>query len=396
MKSNSNTIEKVGEINCTGCGCCISMCPVQAISFQYNNEGFFFPEIDNSKCIHCSKCYTRCPVITPVKKNKEGHISVIQHKDEKRILNSASGGGFYGIAEYVMSQGGLICGCVLNEKMLPTHILTDSIQDLVRMQGSKYVQSLISSEVYQAIFVALKEGRKVLFSGTPCQIAGLKSYLNDDFENLYTIGLICHGVAGPGLYLNYIHKIQNKIGGSLKDVQFRSRTVGNYPKNHSMRIITENGEYNKQAFNELYGTNFYHNRILRESCYSCQYASKERVEDITLGDYNEAVKKRIAFPSKNGFNIVICNTSKGTQLLKKAIDAFYWTDIDQGYEQINLIQPTLRPAARDLLKKATIDFDNPESDANYIYSVTLMDKIKSIIPAKIKNDIKKMIGRKKR
>ena len=249
------------------------------------------------------------------------------------------------------------------------------------------MQSKVNAETYQEIYTSLQDGRKVLFSGTPCQIAGLKSFLEKEYENLHTVGLICHGVAGPGLYLHYIKKKQNEIGGVIKDVQFRSRLVGHYPHNHSIRIVTNYGEYNKQAFNEPYAANFYHNRILRESCYRCRYASKDRVEDITLGDFNEAIKERLVFPSDDGFNIVITNTAKGEQLLDMAKDSFYWADIDQGYEQINLIQPTLRPSSRDVLKKANIDMDNPESDPQYTLSVTVMDKVKSMIPAEMKDHI---------
>lgn len=396
MMLDKHNIGKVNELDCTGCGCCVAICPVQAISYSYNNEGFIFPQVDTDICVGCGKCYERCPQVNPIKKNPIGSINVAQLHDEEKIKRSASGGIFWAIAEIVLENKGYVCGCVLDDDMLPVHIITNNRTDVLRMQGSKYVQSRLDISLYIRIQELLNVDKTVLFSGTPCQISALYSFLKKDYKNLLSVGLICHGVAGPGLYLHYIHRIEKQLGGTIKNVQFRSREVGAYPLNHSIRIETDRGVYNHQAFSDPYGSNFYHNRILRESCYRCKYAEMNRIEDITLGDYNEVVYNEIGFPSTQGYNILIINTDKGLSWVEKTKKNIYISKIRQDYRQVNLVQPTLRPKSRNKLKKAQVSMQTPYTLSGYVLRVTFADLIKKIIPSGIKDNIKMAIGRRRK
>lgn len=197
-------IDSVDALKCTGCGVCIAICPKRAIVFRYNNEGFLFPEIDGKKCVDCGVCYQYCPSVkaNPVDSIKDYYV--IQNKDPKVLHESASGAAFAGFAQYVIQQNGIVCGCILGDDLLPKHILTHSMDDVFKMQGSKYVQSYIESDVFENIKSQFMQGTLVLFSGTPCQIAGLKQYLKRDFQNLITMYFICHGVGSRGVFLNYI------------------------------------------------------------------------------------------------------------------------------------------------------------------------------------------------
>ena len=255
-KSLQVSIDSVKFNNCTGCLSCVAVCPRNAISFQYNNEGFWFPEICTDICINCGKCYRCCPEITPQHKNTSRKNYIVQHKDKSVVENSASGGAFYGFAQYIITQGGSVYGCVLNEQMMPIHICIEDENKIAKMQGSKYVQSYISDQIYQMIKLKLETDNMVLFSGTPCQIAGLYAFLGRDFPKLFTVGLICHGVASPGLYKHYIAKKEKEIGEKVLDVQFRSRKVGKYPENHSLRIMTEHEEYCRHGADDPYASCF--------------------------------------------------------------------------------------------------------------------------------------------
>ena len=394
MSTSKKNIKNVNELNCTGCLACIPTCPKNAISFQYNNEGFWFPSINDEKCINCGKCYSVCPSIALQNKNNTIKKNIVQIKDKDVLERSASGGAFYGLAQYIISNGGYVVGCVLDENMMPIHICTNNIAELSKMQGSKYVQSFISTEVYQSIYGLLSENKTVLFSGTPCQIAGVKAYLGRDFDNLITIGLICHGVGGPGLYKYYLSCKEKELGEKIIDVRFRSRKVGKYPNNHSTLIVTKNKEYCKHSLDDPYGSSFYHNRILRESCYRCQYASKDRVEDITLAVFDPDRKKNmLLFPSDRGFSTMLINTNKAFELMQKASSFLTAVDLQENYTQINLNQPTLRPVSRDELKKMHFDINHPEMNPGYTLRITFFDKVKRLFPQSIKDTVKRVIKR---
>ena len=194
------------RVKCTGCHACYSVCPRNAITMEMDEEGFLYPRIDQNKCINCSLCRGACPVLSIDTVEMENPIKTCyaacaKNRDERRT--SSSGGVFSAIARQVINEGGFVCGALFDEQLTLQHKVIQTESGLMRIKGSKYIQSKIGDS-----FITIKEllssGRKVLFCGTPCQVAGLKSFLKSDPDNLLTIDLICHGVPSPGLFNKYL------------------------------------------------------------------------------------------------------------------------------------------------------------------------------------------------
>ena len=394
MQSNGS-IDWIDRDRCTGCLLCMAICPQKAVTMKYNNEGFIFPQIEKNKCINCGLCLNNCPLVRSPQGKETIEKKILQLKDTNYLRNSASGGAAFGLAEVILRMKGSVAGCVLDNNMLPVHILSNKFEDIIKMQGSKYVQSKMTAEIYQAIKTKVLEGEKVLFIGTPCQVAGVLNICDKTTDNLFTMELICHGVTSPGLYRHYIESKAREIGGQIEEVQFRSRKFGRYPQNHSIRIKTTCNEYCVHALDDPYGSSFYHNRILRESCYQCPFASQKRIADLTIGDYDVPDDIKNDFPSELGFSAVLINSGKGRRLVEQALDLFESHQIETDYAPINLIQPTMRPKERDKMRDMHSDIDNPCKDIGFKVRITIKDRIKRHFPQSIKDKIKKQIWRLK-
>lgn len=395
--SKQKTIQEISDFQCTGCGSCAAVCPVKAISMVQNDEGFFYPEIDTETCICCGKCFAQCPVHNVTLHDAAPHFYALQLKDEEALHRSASGGFFYGIAAYMIANQGIVAGCVLDDQMQCINVCTDSMDVVKKMQGSKYIQSFVPPEVYRQIKQYLSDGVRVFFSGTPCQIAGLKQYLDCSYENLITMDLICHGVGSPGVFQRYIQKKERELKTSVKDVQFRPKGIRKYPDNHYIMLKDwkDNVVYCKYSpTGDPYGAAFYHNRILRESCYQCPWACRFRCADLTAGDYGGG--KQLPFKSEDGFSVVCINTEKGRHLLDEVRPYFEMVPLDRSYTQINLSQPTLRPQERDKMKKVQLKQDDPDYVVEALLQVTGKDRLKALLPQGLKDPIKKFIRRIRR
>lgn len=314
----------LAENKCCGCGACSIACPKKAISMVPNQKGgFIFPFIDNSKCIECGACENVCQYHNPCERNsvKEVYASAIK---DNRIMRSSSGGAFVEIATQFIKSGGVVFGVAMthiNNQIKPTHILVDDISDINVLQGSKYAQSDMK-DVFSKIQSFLIENRKVLFSGTPCQVAGLKTYLKRDFSNLYTVDMICHGVPSSKMFNDYLDFLGTKMSGEIIDYTFRDKQLGwginmrAYLKKRDGKIIEKIIPPEMSSYFSL----FLKSHITRESCIGCCYASADRVGDITLGDYwgvntahPEAVNtKRLDY--NKGVSCLFVNTEKGKSL----------------------------------------------------------------------------------
>ena len=211
--------------NCTGCGACYNICPQNAISMQGDKYGFYKPVIDNTKCVHCSLCEKVCPLDKNFTQDVEPKVFALINKDEKTRLKCASGGAFALFATQIINEGGVVYGVVWDENIIACHTRTDNLIDLEKMYSSKYVQSNIKNTFKQAKS-DLEKGTQVLFSGTPCQIAGLKSYLKKEYENLITIDLVCHGAQSPLIFEKYKKEfMKDKKNEKLININFRSKIV---------------------------------------------------------------------------------------------------------------------------------------------------------------------------
>jgi len=310
------------EYECCGCGACMNMCPVHAITLLENDVGFLFPQIDDEKCTGCGLCKTACAFQNIDEKNHPLSTYVAANQNKEVSKFSASGGVFAAIASAILKENGIVFGVILDEKINPVHVGIDKNSDLRPMQGSKYVQSYIGW-TYSEVKKLLNEGKTVLFSGTPCQVAGLKGYLKKDYDNLLTIDIVCHGVPNSKFFKEYIASLEKRFDGKIVEFKFRDKSIG-WGKN-GRAIFEKNGRtYSKKIYasESPYYACFLDDISFRESCYKCKYASDKRPADITLGDFwgiekeHPELLKNGTFREQDGISVVIANSEKGQQFLK--------------------------------------------------------------------------------
>ena len=298
--------------DCCGCGACSSICPQKCIYMKEDKEGFKYPKIEVSECNNCNLCNKICPVLNK-KKVTSGFKSYIAiNKDLKTRLNSSSGGVFSLLAETILRQGGVVFGASFDEKFLVNHISVDTVEKIDYIRGTKYCQSDLK-QTYMAIKEMLDNEKLVLFSGTPCQVEGLKHFLQKDYANLYTIDLLCHGVPSPRVWNKYLEELEMKYGSRVDKVSFRDKELG-WLK-YSLVIKFENGEEYKNEFKQdTFGKLFLNNICLRPSCHNCKYKNISRVSDITLGDCWGIVDTENELNDDNGTSLVIVHSENGQEL----------------------------------------------------------------------------------
>ena len=272
-----------------------------------DNEGFLYPVVDTSVCIDCGRCKRICPVLDSSKQAATPKAYAAKANDETIRLSSSSGGIFTLIAEKVLKEGGVVFGCRMNDSLEAEHVCVSSIQDLGALRGSKYVQSRIGN-TYTKAKEFLLDGQRVLFSGTPCQISGLRAYLGRDYDNLLTVEVICHGAPSPAVWRNYI---QDRFPGAQR-VSFREKTLG--WKNYHFEV--NGGEHSVCYTDNDYLRLFLDNVTLRPSCHSCKSKSGRSGADITLGDFWGIEKVLPEFDDDKGCSVVLVNSERGGEVLK--------------------------------------------------------------------------------
>lgn len=314
--------------NCCGCGACLNVCAKHAIKMEEDEYGFVYPRIDDSLCVHCGMCSKVCDFQNNVVQDFEPQeVYAASAKDREVLFQSSSGGIFALLAHKVLNDGGVVFGAAYvesGESISVEHIRVDNNDDLYKLQGSKYVQSNIG-EIYTLVKSDLIENRSVLFSGTPCQVAGLRSYLNKEYNNLYTVDIVCHGVPSQKLFHSMIKYYEHQFKGHIRNFSFREKRRG-WTDYYALIDVDIKGISHKKHIyckNMAYYQYFLQAVIFRENCYACKYAKRNRVSDITLGDYWGI---ETAHPSlfndnswrenlNNGISCVLANTSKGISLL---------------------------------------------------------------------------------
>lgn len=309
---NPYVLEKKSE--CSGCALCAAVCPVQCIKMKADTEGFRYPSVDYDKCIHCDRCRNICKESSKVITLGYQRAYIAWTKDEDIREKSSSGGMFSELATCILKQGGHIYGAGFDENYKVVHQCIEKKADLKRLCGSKYVQSEVDY-CYKEIKEKLEKGIKVYFSGTPCQVDGLLSFLGKDYENLYTQEVICHGVPSPKVWKAYITMMS--AGKKIKSVSFRDKTYGWHY--FSMRIETEKGKYVKRLGEDVYIRLFLENVILRPSCYKCRHKHLHRKADLTIGDCWSYDKNGVNVADDDkGISLVFANTEKGKKLLEES------------------------------------------------------------------------------
>jgi coenzyme F420-reducing hydrogenase beta subunit len=319
VETKSGSAIKLAEKSlCTGCKACSQSCPTQCISFIDNGEGFGYPQIDSEKCIVCHICEKHCPIIYGSVLNRIRIAFASRANNREILINSASGGAFTTISEKVLLEGGVIYGCAwLDKEWIAKQIRVSDFDGLKKLQGSKYVES-DSENTYIQVKNDLENGLWVLYSGRPCQIAGLKAYLAKEYETLITVDLVCHGVPSASMFKKYTGFYERKNHGKILEYKFRTHKNGQSGYFGGLIIII-NG---RRVFKPLiwqcdsYYYCFMKSLSYRDSCYRCQYAKQERVADITLGDF-WGVEKMIPGQNPGNISLILVNSSKGYELVSR-------------------------------------------------------------------------------
>lgn len=302
---------------CCGCTACKNICSVGAISLSEDEEGFLYPEIDKSRCAKCGRCKQVCPYNNDIAGNTPLKTYAMINRNSEELMNSSSGGAFIAFADAVLNDGGFVCGCIFDENLQAVHVLSSEIDTVKKMQGSKYVQSIVGG-VYKEIKEKLEIGKPVLFSGTPCQVDGLKKYLGREYPELYTLDLICHGVPSPRL-LSYFIKSEEINGKKINSIKFRDKKRNGWCTRGTVSYSIKNKKKIKiiSPFNNSYYQLYYlRNAVSRQCCYTCRYANTSRVGDITIGDYWNIVKISPETDTSGGVSAVLVNTEKGEKLIE--------------------------------------------------------------------------------
>lgn len=352
------------KTKCCACGACKNICPKGAIAMKEDEYGFLYPQIDEKKCVQCGICKKVCAYQNGQVKNIPIKCYAAVNKNKVELMKSASGGIFVAVATSVLKEGGVVFGAALDFEdghAHPHHIAVREISQLYRLQGSKYVQSAIEN-TYEEAKEELNLGKKVLFSGTPCQIAGLYGYLRREYENLFTVDVICHGVPSAKMFDDFLQNETNKRNvKKIKEYIFRDKKRG-WGMNGKIRFELKNGSEKTvyiPARLTSYNTFFLDGFNYRENCYSCKYANSKRPGDITLGDYwgiereNPELLKNKEYDIENGISCIIVNSKNGMKIMQNIINlSMYETQFEKiANKNGQLKYPSKRPAKREQIMK---------------------------------------------
>lgn len=314
--------------DCCGCTACKNICPVKAISMIKDEEGFYYPKVDEKRCINCGVCEKICPIINKKEKIEKEQVSyVINNKNEEVRRQSTSGGAFTPIAEYVIKNNGVVFGATYGKNLEVYHTYTERIEDLQMFRGSKYVQSDLKDS-FQEVKKFLLDDRLVLFSGTPCQIQGLKSFLREDYNNLITLDVVCRAVPSPLVlekYLEYQRKKNNDK--KINSIIFRDKSKYGYSYS-SMTVKGNDFTYREGVETDPYLRAFFNNYSGRPSCYNCKFRDNDRISDFTVWDCFTIAEFDKKLADNKGTTRMIIQTKKGRDIFDKIKSNFDYTEID--------------------------------------------------------------------
>lgn len=306
----------IDKSKCCGCTACFSICPKHCIEMKMDEEGFSYPFVNGNICIECGLCGKVCPILNPIPKHEfDVRAFAFQSKDERIRKESSSGGAFTIIAEMIISDGGYVYGCGFDDDFNVIHDCAKNIKELSKFRGSKYVQSKLDN-VFIEIKKKLDDKKIVLFSGTPCQVSGLKCYLRKQYDNLFLIDLVCHGIPSPGLWSMYIKYIKISVKSRLTYVSFRNKRYGY--AGSTMALGYENGktEFSSRRA-QFYKYLFFQDINSRPSCFCCHFKGVKRVSDFTIYDCWHMNKIESSWDDDKGTTWVLVQSEKGMKLFER-------------------------------------------------------------------------------
>lgn len=345
-------MEKVykGKESCCGCTACENICPKHAIAMLADDEGFLYPQINKEKCIDCGLCRKVCPYNNEIPKREfEQQYFAVQHIDSNIVYNSSSGGFFTALSDQILASGGIVYGVTLDEAFIVRHERALDKVSRDKFIGSKYVQSDMSG-ILETLLQDLEDGKLVLFTGTPCQVAGAASYVQKkrkSLEGLLLCDFICHGASSPIVWKAYMNFLNKKYDGGITSYRFRGKKQGwhqRYPIIVSKKMEISEVHKNKESYLLLYQTCFTN----RESCYSCKYTSYDRVADFTMADFWNIGKVSPEMDDNKGTSEVLVNSEKGMEWFEKCKGSIrYVACTKEDVWQPHLEYPEAMPSKRE-------------------------------------------------
>lgn len=370
-------IKLSNKSDCCGCTACISVCQHNAVTMEKDEEGFLYSHFNQSKCNNCGLCEKVCPIIQYKSTPKAGNPGIYAtiNRNPQQYMQSSSGGIFILLCEYILSKNGIVCGAIYDKEFNVKHSFAKTLEECRAFQGSKYVQSDIRG-IYPQIKSLLKSGTFVLFSGTPCQVAGLKLYLHKNYETLYTTDLICHGVPSPRIFQDYLKFIKGERNIAAINMKSKSDQKGT-----AIRIDFTDGKYIRQTLKtDLWNKLYFGHLIIRPSCHDCPFTHFNRTGDITIGDAWGIHKYYPNFHPNQMVSLTLINSSKGQLLFNNIQNKLDSISINkEESRQPQLEYPTKVSPIRDSFWK-----DYSQNGWKYILVKYLNYTITSRIKEKIK------------
>lgn len=392
---------KVDEAHCTGCGACIQKCPKKCISFVQADLGAIMPKVDPARCVQCGLCNEVCPIEKQEASAVQPKVYAAVNRDKEILMNSTSGGFFTAIAQHVLKENGVVYGCAFVEDFQAKHIRVTNEKDLAKLRGSKYVQSN-TGNTFQEAKKDLEAGRWVLYTGTPCQIAGLKSFLGTPYEKLVTVDIVCHGVGSQAYFDKYMQFMRDKCG-PIRELHFRHKQFAGWSCGGGV-VVVDNRRCSDVVrkpyydYNNYYYYYFLHGDIYRESCYTCKYANTNRPGDFTMGDFWGVESYQLGIDTMQGCSLVIASTDKAKSLWNKLEKQFETAAVTmeqavkanaqlsypskESKERVQLVQQHAMLTGRE------IDVAFRKKNRNRIMKL----RVKAAIPYRIKVKIRSLRG----
>lgn len=381
---------------CTGCMACVDACSTNCISSILGKDGFKYSTIDTTKCVLCGKCYAACPLEVCEKHNNEQHLYAAYSSDPAVQNNGSSGGVFEMLAKHFIEQGYHVCGAAFDDTTLK-HRVIDSPSELKPLLKSKYIQSNTEG-IFNKVLSLLKNGEKVFFCGTPCQVSAMLNSTPVALKSkIFTADIICHGVPSQKVFDDYIQTLEKKHKGKISDFSFRIKD-NRYKHAHGYSYrVTKNGK--TSVVNGIYTNSSFYNAfkeylIFRKGCYDCQYTTLQRVSDVTLADFWGIEKYDFRGNVDTGVSMVITNTEKGydafasiqKSIVSKEFPVQYGIDSNHC-----LTHRTNKPKNRDVIIEELATKGYEQVAAKYFGS-SLVQKIYWLVPAKVRTFIRKVRG----
>ncbi len=319
-------ISFLNKENCCGCNACCTVCPLNCIKMVADNEGFLYPFVNTQLCAYCGVCEKVCPMSMTLRQGGPPVAFAAWHREATVRSVSSSGGVFSALMQKSLQQGGIVIGAAFDNNMSLCHQIAQNITECHKFRGSKYLQSDIGN-VYREAQVFLQQGRQILFSGTPCQVAGLYAFLGEDCKNLLTCDLVCHGVPSPKVFTAYRKTLECQHGAKVRKVDFRRKDYG--WKQFSIALLFDNDtEYHRVFHNDPFMHGFLHNLYLRPSCHACRFSRLPRVADISIADFWGVGKHHPEWDDDQGTSLILIQSKKGQSAFYAIRDALVVHDAD--------------------------------------------------------------------